>query len=396
MYSASCGSGTAQSSTKEIGFPSLLHRHHDVEAGGAQIGDRGLQGGIEHVDHAAPLRAARGPSRSRDRPSARGARLQPPRVLGRRSRRTRRAAAPPARRARTASSVGRNIAISRASAIIVASTSSTAIGFELDDVLGRLHRLVERAEMADAERALAEHGPELELDRGGIGERAFRADENMREIVSRPHSARARRYCSRRRAAAPWESAPRPRRPRARRCARARARAASARDARRHVGEIGGHRAEMRRSPSASTASIETHIVAHRAVAQRAAAAGVVARHAADRGARGGRDVDREPEPMRLSARLSSSSTMPGSTTQRRAATSSERMRLRYFEPSMTRPRLIVWPHCEVPPPRGVHRHALLARDRERAHAPRPSCAAPPRRAASSGNARRRSRNGRA
>ncbi|MGY3119722.1 hypothetical protein ACVWXQ_003659 [Bradyrhizobium sp. S3.14.4] len=45
---------------------------------------------------------------------------------------------------------------------------------------------------------------------------------------------------------------------------------------------------------------------------------------------------------------------MPGSTTQVRPATSSERMRLRCFERSTTRPSLTVWPHCEVPPPRGV------------------------------------------
>ena len=58
--------------------------------------------------------------------------------------------------------------------------------------------------------------------------------------------------------------------------------------------------------------------------------------------------------PCGLSRRLSSSSTMPGSTVQRRASTSSDRIRLRCFEPSTTRPRLMVWPHCEVPPPRAV------------------------------------------
>ena len=42
------------------------------------------------------------------------------------------------------------------------------------------------------------------------------------------------------------------------------------------------------------------HIVAHGAVAHRASAAGIVAGHAADGGARGGRDIDREPQPVRL------------------------------------------------------------------------------------------------
>ena len=33
----------------------VLHRHHDVEAGSAQLCDRGLELGIEHIDHAAPI-----------------------------------------------------------------------------------------------------------------------------------------------------------------------------------------------------------------------------------------------------------------------------------------------------------------------------------------------------
>ncbi len=41
------------------------------------------------------------------------------------------------------------------------------------------------------------------------------------------------------------------------------------------------------------------HVLARVAVAQRARAAGIVADHAADGGARGGRDVDREPQPVR-------------------------------------------------------------------------------------------------
>ena len=45
---------------------------------------------------------------------------------------------------------------------------------------------------------------------------------------------------------------------------------------------------------------------------------------------------------------------MPGSTTQVRFSTSSERRRFRCLEKSTTIPSLTVWPHCEVPPPRGV------------------------------------------
>ena len=86
--------------------------------------------------------------------------------------------------------------------------------------------------------------------------------------------------------------------------------------------------------------------------------------------------------PCGLSRRLSSSSTMPGSTTQRRPATSSSSTWSRYFEQSMTSEELTVWPACEVPPPRGSHAHALLARERERALGLRRSCAARPRRPA--------------
>jgi hypothetical protein len=42
------------------------------------------------------------------------------------------------------------------------------------------------------------------------------------------------------------------------------------------------------------------HVFAGIAVTQRARAAGIVAHHAADGGARGGRDVDREPQAVRL------------------------------------------------------------------------------------------------
>ena len=57
---------------------------------------------------------------------------------------------------------------------------------------------------------------------------------------------------------------------------------------------------------------------------------------------------------------------MPGSTTQERFSTSSETMRLRCLEKSTTMPWLTVWPHCEVPPPRGVTIRPVVAGDRQR------------------------------
>ena len=40
-------------------------------------------------------------------------------------------------------------------------------------------------------------------------------------------------------------------------------------------------------------------------------------------------------------------------------------MRLRYFEQSITREWLTVWPLCDVPPPRAQHGHLLGPRDRD-------------------------------
>ena len=81
--------------------------------------------------------------------------------------------------------IGWNIAISRPSAIMVRSTSSTAIGPQLHQMLGGIHRLVETAEMADAEHLVADHRPQLQFDLRGEGQRAFGADQEMRHVVRR-------------------------------------------------------------------------------------------------------------------------------------------------------------------------------------------------------------------
>ena len=51
------------------------------------------------------------------------------------------------------------------------------------------------------------------------------------------------------------------------------------------------------------------------------------------------------------SAAFSSSSTTPGSTRTQRSTGFNSRMRLKYFDVSMTRPLPIAWPACDVPPP---------------------------------------------
>ena len=78
---------------------------------------------------------------------------------------------------------------------------------QLHQMLRRIHRLVETAEMADAEHLVADDRPQLEFDLRGEGQRAFGADQQMRHDCSAHCAAPAHRDCSRRRGAAPLETA---------------------------------------------------------------------------------------------------------------------------------------------------------------------------------------------
>ena len=57
--------------------------------------------------------------------------------------------------------------------------------------------------------------------------------------------------------------------------------------------------------------------------------------------------------PCASAASRSASHTTPGSTRAVRATGSTASTRSRYFEQSMTTATLTLWPHIEVPPPRG-------------------------------------------
>ena len=67
-----------------------------------------------------------------------------------------------------------------------------------------------------------------------------------------------------------------------------------------HARQIARHLAEMQQRAVSQRRIHRQRVVAHGAVAQRTSAAGIVAGHAADGGARGGRDVDRKPQPVLL------------------------------------------------------------------------------------------------
>ena len=186
--------------------------------------------------------------------------------------------------------------------------------------------------MADAQHLGADQRPQLQFDLRWRRPACLRSRPADAPDCSALAAAPAHRDCSRRPGAAPSgsasaiSSASRAPSSSMSRTRRRRRRSTS-------PDEIARHLAEMQRGvPSASSGVDRQHVVAHGAVAQRTAAAGIVAGHAADGGARGGRDVDREPQPVRLrAARFSSSSTMPGSTTQRRFSTSSSRHAVQMF-----------------------------------------------------------------
>ena len=273
------------------GFALLLHRHHDVEAGRAQVGDRRLQAGIEHLDDAAPFRAGPVPAE-----------------------------------AEIAHQFVKHPQAAQVFLVIVLAEldqqdcfrfcSHEALQRRLEDrdragqfdhgavdqldcdrlqpnqMLRGVHRLVEAAEMAGANGAATEQRRQLQFDAGREGERALAADQHVREVDVV--------LSGRQRVEIVAADAPLHLRE-ARRdlvllaCTDGQQIARQRPDRFRRVGG-GADTAEMRLGAIGEDGVDRHDVVAHRAVAQRAAATGVVAGHAADGGARGGRDVDRVPE----------------------------------------------------------------------------------------------------
>ena len=120
-----------------------------------------------------------------------------------------------------------------------------------------------------------------------------------------------------------------------------------------------GHRAGLRcRSAPAcrrrASASIAAHVVDHVAVRDRARAAGVVARHAAERGLRAGGHVDREPQAVRLQLRVERVEHDAGlhdRPARRRSNAITLVEVLAACRSTSAAPT--VWPHWLVPAPRG-------------------------------------------
>ncbi len=156
---------------------------------------------------------------------------------------------------------------------------------------------MEGREMARAQHPLADERREPQLDRGEIAERAFRPDEQMREIVRLVHRHQRVEVVAPNAAGEPGKPLGDERG-----VALAQGqhvdRDAVRRRAARRVAPVPG--AEPRLRAVGENGLDREHVVAHRAVAERSAAAGIIGGHPADRRARGGRDVDREPEAMAL------------------------------------------------------------------------------------------------
>ncbi len=166
-------------------------------------------------------------------------------------------------------------------------------GLQLDDVLRRLHRLVKRREMADAQSLVFRQRRQPQLDAAREGQRALGADQQMRHVhtgwqhhveVVTADSAQYLRitvfdflgFAARNAGDAFHEVA-------------VRARAVE-------FGQVLRQRAEAILRTVRQPGIDAQHVVHHVAVFDGARAAGIVAGHAADGGLRAGRDIHREPQ----------------------------------------------------------------------------------------------------
>ena len=278
------------------GFPRFLHRHHDVEAGCADFGDRGLQFRIEHLDNAAPARAAVVPVEA-EIADQRLERAQAAQIFlvivfaefdqQHRGRRT-----------------AHELLQRRAEDIDLAGEFDHRGVDQLNrdrlqthNVLRAIHSFVEAAEVNRTDRAAAEQRRQLQFDAGREGERALATDQNMREVdVVLSWHQRVEIVAA--------DAALHFRKPRSDFLGLALADdekvVRELPQHRRHVVDVAAHRAELGERAIGEQRIDRDDIVAHGAVLQRTAAAGIVARHATDGGARRGRDVDRKPQTVRL------------------------------------------------------------------------------------------------
>ena len=263
-----------------------LHRHHDVEPGLAHFPDGLLERGVERLDHRAgvaevghqldeaaepPLLGVRVLACELDEEEGVG--LAPDEALDRRAEQR---------------DVARELDHGAVDQLHRA-------GFQRDDVRGRLHRGPEAREVAHAEHPVGGERRERELDGGGAGERAFGADEEVAQVdglvgreridvVPADPALELREALGDLRRVLPAEGEEVP-----------------GEHAERGVfGEqVGRHEAEAGARPVRQDGVDGAHVRPHGAVADRAGAATVVARHAADRRPAARGHVHREVKAVR-------------------------------------------------------------------------------------------------
>ena len=160
-------------------------------------------------------------------------------------------------------------------------------------MLRGLHCLIEVRKMADPQHAASNQRPQLQFDLCKIGQRPLAADQQMRQVDRdiRGHqridviAAHAARQLGKAGIDQCGMVAPH----RQQRIGQSRIRTAP-----------GIQRAELRDAAIGHDRFDGQHVAAHRAIAKRPPAAGIICRHPANGRARGGRDIDGEPQPVRF------------------------------------------------------------------------------------------------
>ena len=162
----------------------LLHRHHDVEAGGTEIRDGRLPCGFDDVDHAAPFALRMVPAESKVRHQF-GKLLQLLKIVRLilfRKFDDQQCIRIAAHGRFDHGPEHRNVAAERNHGAVDQFDRDRP---QLHQMLRRIHRLVKTAEMADAEHLVADDRPQLEFDLRGEGQRALGSDQQMRQVVRR-------------------------------------------------------------------------------------------------------------------------------------------------------------------------------------------------------------------
>lgn len=332
-------------------LPVAFHRHHDVEAGFAHLPDRLLPGRLDHLHHRigeavighalveplqVPLEIGEIVSGELDQEQAV---RPPPGDIGERAHEK------------------RDIGAEHQHIVVDEFDRDRA---EPDDMPGRLHRRTEIREMADAHDAVLRQRRELERRFGGDRERAFRADEQMRqvrprrdqfvEIIAADAALHLREDRLDRRAMLPGQR----HHPRHQVAGPRRSVVADGALAEREGLAVMEHRLER------------DDVVDHLAVVQRARARGIVAGHAADRAAARRRGLDWEEQPVLPEPRVQ--------RLQHEAGRDRDGARLRI----VIADRVEMPTHVEHQPVADRlavlrcaaaacdHRHAMLGRDRQR------------------------------